>query len=230
VARSKSSRRWLDEHFNDTFVKRAQREGMRSRAAYKLSELLGRDLKLKPGMVVVDLGAAPGGWSQVVARTLGGRGRIIALDLLPMEPIAGVEVMQGDFTDEAVLSELNLRLSGRPVDLVLSDMAPNWSGMAAVDIPRAMGLAEAARDFALQHLGRHGGLVLKLFQGEGFDRFLRELKAAFARVVLRKPEASRSRSREIYALATDFLGRVTDPVRPEPAVGPARAETTRAAE
>lgn len=224
MARSKSSRRWLDEHFNDAFVKRAHREGMRSRAAYKLSELLGRELKLKPGMVVVDLGAAPGGWSQVAARALGRRGRIIALDLLPMEPIAGVEVLQGDFTDAAILAELNRRLSGQPVDLVLSDMAPNWSGMAAVDIPRAMALAEAARDFALQHLGRHGSLVLKLFQGEGFDRFLRELRRMFARVVLRKPEASRSRSREIYALATDFLGTVDDPVPPEPAA------TTRAPE
>ena len=201
---SGSSQRWLREHFKDPYVQRAQREGMRSRAAFKLEELLARDRLLRPDMVVVDLGAAPGGWSQVVADALKGRGRLIALDILPMAPLDGVEVIEGDFTDSQVLEQLLQTLDGQRVDLVLSDIAPNMSGVAAVDQSRSMYLAELALDFARGQLTRNGALMIKLFQGEGFDDYLRELRSAFAKVVLRKPKASRGRSREIYALATGF--------------------------
>ncbi|MCB1588429.1 MAG: 23S rRNA (uridine(2552)-2'-O)-methyltransferase RlmE [Xanthomonadales bacterium] len=201
---SGSSQRWLREHFKDPYVQRAQREGMRSRAAFKLEELLARDRLLRPDMVVVDLGAAPGGWSQVVADALKGRGRLIALDILPMAPLDGVEVIEGDFTDSQVLEQLLQTLDGQRVDLVLSDIAPNMSGVAAVDQSRSMYLAELALDFARGQLTRNGALLIKLFQGEGFDDYLRELRSAFAKVVLRKPKASRGRSREIYALATGF--------------------------
>ena len=197
-----SSQRWLREHFSDPYVQRAQREGMRSRSAFKLEELLEKDRLLRPGMLVVDLGAAPGGWSQVAAAALKGRGRVIALDILPMEALAGGEILQGDFTEESVLQRLQASLGGESVDLVLSDIAPNISGVAAVDQARSMYLAELVLDFARAHLVRKGDLLIKLFQGEGFDDFLRELRAAFAKVILRKPKASRGRSREIYALAT----------------------------
>lgn len=197
-----SSQRWLREHFSDPYVQRAQREGMRSRSAFKLEELLEKDHLLKPGMVVVDLGGAPGGWSQVAAAALKGRGRVIALDILPMEPLAGVEILQGDFTEEAVLQQLEACLGTQAVDLVLSDIAPNISGVAAVDQARSMYLAELVLAFAQAHLVRKGNLLIKLFQGEGFDDFLRQLRAAFGKVILRKPKASRGRSREIYALAT----------------------------
>jgi 23S rRNA (uridine2552-2'-O)-methyltransferase len=204
MGRSKSSSRWLHEHFADPFVKQAHAEGMRSRAAYKLEELLERDLVLRPGMLVIDLGAAPGGWSQVVVEWLKGRGRLIALDILPMAALAGAEFLQGDFTDDAVLAELERVLGDARVDLVLSDMAPNISGVATVDQARSMYLAELALEFAKAHLRSGGSYLVKLFQGEGFDPYLKLLKAAFDTVHLRKPKASRGRSRELYALATGF--------------------------
>ena len=206
MARSKSSSAWLREHFADPFVKKAQSEGMRSRAAYKLEELLARDRLLRPGMVVVDLGAAPGGWSQVARRMLGKLdqdkpGAVIALDILAMPPIAGVDFIHGDFREDEALARLDALLAGRPVDLVLSDMAPNMSGMDTVDQPRAMHLAELAREFADSHLNPQGAFLTKLFMGEGFDGFVQDLKRRYTRVVMRKPEASRRRSNEVYALA-----------------------------
>lgn len=201
MPRSKSSHAWLREHFADPFVKKAQAEGMRSRAAYKLEELLAKDRLLKPGMVVVDLGAAPGGWSQVVRRMLGNSGAVVALDILPMPPIAGVDFICGDFREPEPLAQLEALLAGRAVDLVLSDMAPNFSGMDTVDQPRALHLAELARDFATAHLKPDGAFVTKLFMGEGFDGYVRELRQRYRKVVIRKPEASRKRSPEVYALA-----------------------------
>jgi len=202
MARSKSSQRWLKEHFADPFVKKAQAEGLRSRAAYKLEELIERDRLLKPGMVVVDLGAAPGGWSQVVRRQLGDRGRVLALDILDMPAIAGVDFIHGDFREPEALSRLEALLEGAPVDLVLSDMAPNMTGVDTVDQARAMYLSELARDFADAHLKRGGNFLIKLFMGEGFDAYLKDLKTRYAKVITRKPAASRSRSNEVYALAT----------------------------
>ena len=203
--RSKSSQRWLKEHFSDPYVKKAQAEGMRSRAAYKLEELVARDRLLKPGMVVVDLGAAPGGWSQWVRQALGDSGRVIALDILEMPPLAGVDFLHGDFRDDAVLSSLEASLGGQPVDLVLSDMAPNKSGMDAVDQPRMMHLAELAMDFADRHLRPGGAFLIKLFHGAGFDDYVRELRRRYGKVAIRKPAASRKRSPEVYALAQDKL-------------------------
>ncbi|HVJ37173.1 MAG TPA: 23S rRNA (uridine(2552)-2'-O)-methyltransferase RlmE [Stenotrophomonas sp.] len=200
ATRSKSSQRWLKEHFSDPFVKKAQTEGMRSRAAYKLEELLARDRLLRPDMVVVDLGAAPGGWSQQVRKQMGDRGRVLALDILEMPPLAGVEFLHGDFREQAVLSEFESMLGGKPVDLVLSDMAPNKSGMDAVDQPRMMHLAELAMDFADHHLKTGGAFLIKLFQGVGFDEYVRELRRRYDKVSIRKPEASRKRSPEVYAL------------------------------
>ena len=206
MARSKSSARWLKEHFSDPYVKRAQAEGWRSRAVFKLEELLERDRLLQPGMTVVDLGAAPGGWSQMVRerlRTHGAdRGRVIALDILPMQGIAGVEVIEGDFREEDVLARLENLVGGAAVDLVLSDMAPNISGVESVDQARAMHLAELAREFAGRHLKAGGAFLTKLFQGRGFDDYLRGLRADYDKVSIRKPKASRSRSAEVYALAT----------------------------
>jgi 23S rRNA (uridine2552-2'-O)-methyltransferase len=202
MARSRSSTRWLQEHFADPFVKKAQAEGMRSRAAYKLEELLARDRLLKPGMVVVDLGAAPGGWSQVVRRELGDRGRVVALDILDMPAIAGVEFIHGDFREDGPLSQLEALLDGAAVDLVLSDLAPNMSGVDTVDQARAMYLAELARDFADRHLKPGGAFLIKLFQGEGFDAYVKDLRSRYERLVIRKPAASRRRSNEVYALAT----------------------------
>ena len=202
MARSKSSSRWLQEHFSDPYVKRAQAEGWRSRAVFKLEEMIERDHLLKPGMVVVDLGAAPGGWSQVVNERLRGSGRIVALDILPMQGIAGVDFIEGDFREESVLRQLEAKLSGATVDLVLSDMAPNMSGVAVVDQARMMHLAELALDFARQWLKPGGAFLIKLFQGAGFDEYVRNLRADFERVSIRKPKASRARSAEVYALAT----------------------------
>ena len=206
ATRSKSSQRWLKEHHSDPFVKKARAEGLRSRAAYKLEELVERDRLLKPGMVVVDLGAAPGGWSQWIRQELGDHdgpnaGRIIALDILEMPPLAGVEFLHGDFREDAVLSQLESSLGGKPVDLVLSDMAPNKSGVDAVDMPRAMYLSELAMDFADRHLRVDGTFLIKLFQGVGFDEYVRELRRRYAKVSIRKPAASRKRSPEVYALA-----------------------------
>lgn len=201
ATRSKSSQRWLKEHFADPFVKKAQAAGLRSRAAYKLEELVERDKLLKPGMVVVDLGAAPGGWSQWVRQAMGDSGRVIALDILDMPSLAGVEFLHGDFREDDVLSALEAMLNGRTVDLVLSDMAPNMSGVDAVDQPRGMHLAELAMEFADRHLRPEGSFLIKLFQGVGFDDYVRDLRKRYARVVIRKPAASRKRSPEVYALA-----------------------------
>lgn len=204
MKKSKSSRRWLDRHFSDEFVKQAQREGYRSRAVFKLLEIQERDRILKPGQVVVDLGSAPGGWSQLARKLVGPDGKVIALDLLVMEPLPGVAFIQGDFREETVLNRLRELLDGRPVDLVISDMAPNVTGMAAVDQPRAIYLCELALDFAREVLKPGGGMVVKVFQGEGFDHYLRELRTAFAKVVTRKPKASRPSSREVYLVAGNF--------------------------
>ena len=202
MRRSKSSQRWLKEHFSDPFVKKAQAEGLRSRAAYKLEELLERDRLLKPGMTIVDLGAAPGGWSQLARKQMGDTGRVIALDILDMPPIAGVEFLHGDFREAESLSKLEAMLAGERVDLVLSDMAPNMSGVAVADQIRAMHLADLALEFADHHLKRGGAFLIKLFMGTGFDDYVRQLRARFERVAIRKPEASRKRSAEVYALAT----------------------------
>lgn len=191
----------MKEHFDDEFVKRAQREGYRSRAVFKLEEIQRKDHILKPGMSVVDLGAAPGGWSQYALGLVGRKGRVVAMDILPMEPLPGVEFVQGDFREEPVLEVLLNRLNGREIDLVMSDIAPNITGVDAVDQPRAMYLAELAVDFADRVLRPGGDLLVKLFQGEGFDPLLRDLRARYDKVVMRKPRASRPRSREVYALA-----------------------------
>ncbi|TNF35034.1 MAG: 23S rRNA (uridine(2552)-2'-O)-methyltransferase RlmE [Gammaproteobacteria bacterium] len=204
MARSKSSKAWLKEHFDDEFVKLSQQEGYRSRAVYKLKEIDDKDKLVRPGMTIIDLGAAPGGWSQYVARKLKGQCRIIALDILPMEPMDHVEFIQGDFLEETVLQQLLATLGDDRPDLVISDMAPNMSGMQAVDIPRAMYMAELALDLAQRVLKPGGSFLVKVFQGEGFDAYLKTLRESFERVVMRKPKASRSRSREVYALATGF--------------------------
>ncbi len=211
MVRSKSSSRWLREHFDDPYVKRAQAEGLRSRAAYKLDELIERDRLLKPGMTVVDLGAAPGGWSQVVRQRLGDSGRLLALDILPMQGIAGVEFIEGDFREAEVLARLEVLLDGARADLVLSDMAPNMTGVASVDQARVMHLAELTADFCRGWLRPGGALLIKLFQGAGFDDYVRDLRRDFARVTMRKPKASRARSREVYALATGFRGGLRPP-------------------
>ncbi|HLA75471.1 MAG TPA: 23S rRNA (uridine(2552)-2'-O)-methyltransferase RlmE [Gammaproteobacteria bacterium] len=204
MSRTKSSSRWLKEHFDDPYVKRAQQEGYRARAVYKLLEINDQDHILRPGMSVVDLGAAPGGWSQVAARIVGEKGRVIALDILPMEPINRVEVLQGDFTEQAVLDSLLNTLAGAKVDLVMSDMAPNISGMRSVDQPRAMYLAELALDLARKVLAPGGDLLIKVFQGGGFDELYKELRLSFKQVIVRKPKASRPRTREVYLLARGF--------------------------
>lgn len=206
MARSKSSQRWLKEHFSDPFVKRAQAEGWRSRAVFKLEELLEKDRLVRPGMVVVDLGAAPGGWSQYVRQAMGDSGRVVALDILDMPAIAGVEFIHGDFREDDAVSTLNATLGPDRADLVLSDMAPNMTGLAAVDRPRGMHLAELARDFAAAWLKPGGDFLVKLFHGPGFDDYVRDLRRDYRRVALRKPKASRGRSPEVYAVATDFRG------------------------
>jgi 23S rRNA (uridine2552-2'-O)-methyltransferase len=200
MAKSKSSRRWLAEHFDDQYVKQAQQQGLRSRAAFKLMELDEKYGLLRQGMRVVDLGAAPGSWTQVVQKALGSSGQVIALDILPMEPLPGVRFIQGDFTESEPLALLEEMLQGHHVDLVLSDMAPNMSGMGAVDQPRAMYLAELALDFAGNWLKPGGGFLVKVFHGEGFDDFVRSARALFEKVQVRKPSASRPRSREVYVL------------------------------
>ena len=201
ATRSKSSQRWLQEHVSDPFVKKAKKEGARSRAIYKLEELIDRDRLLKPGMTVVDLGSAPGSWSQLVRARLGDTGRVVAIDILPMAPMAGVEFLQGDFREDEVLAQFETMVGDKPVDLVLSDMAPNKSGMDAVDMPRALYLSELAMDFADRHLRTGGTFLIKLFQGVGFDDYVRELRKRYDKVAIRKPEASRKRSPEVYALA-----------------------------
>ncbi|RZV49976.1 MAG: 23S rRNA (uridine(2552)-2'-O)-methyltransferase RlmE [Pseudomonadales bacterium] len=202
--RSKTSGRWLQEHFDDHYVKEAQRQGLRSRAAFKLLEINERDKLLKKGMTVVDLGAAPGGWSQVAAKIVGETGLLLATDILAMDNLPGVTFLQGDFTAEAVLAELLLQLGGKRADLVISDMAPNMSGMKGVDQPRAMLLAELALDLARQVLKPKGDFLCKVFQGEGFDQYLADCRGSFERVISRKPAASRPRSREVYLLGKGF--------------------------
>jgi len=206
LARSKTSDRWLKEHFDDVWVKKSREDGYRSRASYKLIELDKKDRIFRPGQVVVDLGAAPGGWSQVAAEQVGDQGRVIASDILEMSPIAGVEFVQGDFTEQSVLEELLELLGSRRADVVISDMAPNMSGMAAVDIPTAMGLVELALDMARQVLRPGGVFAAKVFQGEGFESLLAEMRKSFTTVVSRKPDSSRARSREIYQVCKGFKG------------------------
>lgn len=201
MARSKSSKRWLSEHFSDLYVKQAWEKGYRSRAAFKLLEIQERDKILRPGMVVVDLGAAPGGWAQCAVGLIGEAGKIIAIDLLDMEAIPRVHFIQGDFAEPQVQEAITTWLQGRSVDLVISDLAPNMSGVASVDQPRAMRLSKLAQEFALEHLVQGGDFLLKAFQGVGYDEFLRELRQGFSKVVIRKPKASRNRSQEVYLLA-----------------------------
>lgn len=201
MARSKSSHRWLREHFDDEYVKKAQREGYRSRAVYKLDEIQQKDRLIRPGMAIVDLGSAPGGWSQYASGLLGHKGKVVAMDILPMDPLPEVTFLQGDFREDDVLDKLLQALEGKEVDLVMSDMAPNISGMDAVDQPRTMYLTELAVDFAERVVRPGGGLLIKVFQGEGFDELLRGLRSHYNKVVIRKPKASRPRSREVYALA-----------------------------
>jgi 23S rRNA (uridine2552-2'-O)-methyltransferase len=205
VKRSKTTKQWLRQHVSDEFVQRARREGYRSRAAFKLLEISERDRLLKTGQVVVDLGAAPGSWAQVALARAGPRGRVIALDLLPIEPLPGVVIVQGDFREQAVVDALDKALGGRPVDLVLCDMSPNISGIAASDQARAMHLAELALEFSRAHLKHGGAFLVKVFQGAGFEDFLRALRACFQRVVTRKPRASRGSSSELYLLGTGFF-------------------------
>lgn len=206
MARSKSSARWLREHFSDEYVRRAQEEGYRSRAVYKLAEIQEKDRVLRSGMTVVDLGAAPGGWSQLAASLVGPRGAVIALDVLPIEPLAGVNFIQGDFREIAVLERLLNVLDGRTVDLVMSDIAPNTTGIKAVDQPRGMYLAELALDFSRQCLRPGGDFLVKIFEGEGVDLFLKTLRGVFTKVLSRKPNASRARSAERYVLARNYRG------------------------
>jgi 23S rRNA (uridine2552-2'-O)-methyltransferase len=204
VARSSGSRRWLDEHFNDPYVREAQRRGLRSRAAFKLEEIDQRDQLLKPRQCVVDLGAAPGGWSEYAAHRVGASGCVIAVDRLEMTPPPGVTFVHDDFDTDAGLAAVDTALAGRSVDLVLSDMAPNFAGQKAIDQPAAMRLAELALDFCDDRLKPEGGLLVKTFQGQGFDELLQAMRQAFRRVQSRKPPASRGRSREVYLLARGF--------------------------
>jgi 23S rRNA (uridine2552-2'-O)-methyltransferase len=201
MPRSKSSHRWLKEHFDDPFVKRAQQEGYRSRAVYKLQEIQAKDRLLRPGMTVVDLGAAPGGWTQYAADLVGRNGRVVATDILPMDPNPGVTILQGDFRESGVLEQLLAILGESGADLVMSDMAPNMSGVDAVDQPRAMYLAELAADLARTVLKPGGDFLVKLFQGAEFDDYVRVLRGEYDKVSIRKPKASRPRSREVYAVA-----------------------------
>jgi len=201
VKKNKTTKAWITEHVNDAYVQRARTEGWRSRAAFKLTEIDDKDKLLKPGMTVVDLGSAPGSWSQVAARRVAPGGRLIALDLLPMEPVPGVEFIQGDFHDDAVLQALSAALAGRWVDLVLADMAPNMSGIGMVDQARVMVLAELTLDFCSLHLKPGGDMLVKVFQGDGFMELRRALQQQFHTLQMRKPAASRNRSAEIYLLA-----------------------------
>ncbi|MEJ2533343.1 MAG: 23S rRNA (uridine(2552)-2'-O)-methyltransferase RlmE [Halioglobus sp.] len=201
-----SSKAWLREHREDPYVQQAQREGYRSRACYKLIELQEKDRLIRPGMTVIDLGSAPGGWSQVAAEQVGRRGTVIASDILPMDSVAGVVFIQGDFTEEEILRRILDAVGDVPVDLVMSDMAPNLSGMNAVDQPRSIYLVELALDLAKRVLAPGGCFVAKIFQGEGFDELIREARGLFRQVSTRKPQASRPRSREVYMVAKDFRG------------------------
>lgn len=200
--RSASSNRWMHEHFSDKYVIQAQKKGLRSRAWFKLDEIQSTDKLFKPGMTVVDLGAAPGGWSQYVVTQIGNSGRVIACDILPMDPIVGVDFLQGDFRDDLVLKALTERVGEDKVQVVMSDMAPNMSGTPSVDIPRSMYLVELALEMAKDVLAPGGSFLVKVFQGEGFDEYLTQIRSLFTKVKIRKPDASRARSREVYIVAT----------------------------
>ncbi len=202
--RTASSTRWLKEHFEDQYVQKAQKLGLRSRAVFKIEEIQQRDRLIRSGMTVVDLGAAPGGWSQYAVEQVGDKGRVIACDLLPMDPIAGVDFLQGDFRDEAVLAALLERVGDSKVDVVMSDMAPNMSGTLAVDQPRSMYLVELALDMCRQVLAAEGSFVVKVFQGVGSEEYLKAVRGMFKTVRVRKPDSSRARSREVYIVATGF--------------------------
>lgn len=200
--RSASSSRWLQKHFSDKYVQQAQKKGLRSRAWFKLDEIQQSDKLFRPGMTVVDLGAAPGGWSQYVAMQIGGKGRVIACDMLQMDPMVGVDFLQGDFRDPLVLQAFLERVGEQKVQVVLSDMAPNMSGIPAVDVPKSMYLVELALDMCRDVLAPGGSFLVKVFQGEDFDEYLREIRSLFTKVKIRKPDASRARSREVYFVAT----------------------------
>lgn len=208
MKKSHSSKQWLRRHVNDPYVQRSRKEGYRSRSAFKLTEIVDKDKLLRPGQVVVDLGAAPGGWSQVAAKRVGNTGRVVAIDLLAMEPVPGVDFVQGDFTKGTGLKAIASLLGDGKADVVLSDMAPNMSGIPVSDQARSMELAERARDFALLHLQEAEGVFLvKVFQGAGYDEYLKSLRAAFRKVVVRKPDASRDESAEQYLLARGLKAR-----------------------
>lgn len=206
MARSKSSGRWLDEHVNDPYVKQAQKDGYRSRASYKLLELNEKDKLIRPGMLIMDLGSAPGGWSQVAGRLAGDKGRVLATDILPMDSLENVDFIQGDFTEESVFNQILDLLGERRPDLVISDMAPNISGVDAADQAASMYLVELALDMARQVLKPKGNFVAKVFQGEGFDEYVKAVRMSFQTVVVRKPAASRPRSREVYLVGKGFKG------------------------
>lgn len=206
MGRSKSSSDWLREHFKDQYVIKSQQDGYRSRAAYKLLQIQEKDKIIKQGMTVVDLGASPGGWSQVVRQFVGGKGKVIALDVLPMVQLAQVEFILGDFQEKAVLNELLAVVNNEPIDLVISDMAPNITGVKAVDQPKSIYLLELTMDLANQVLAPGGALLMKVFQGEGFQPLLAELRKNYQKVITRKPDASRARSAEVYLLAKGFKG------------------------
>ena len=200
MAKSKN-RDWIKQHLNDPYVKQAQKDGYRSRASYKLLEIIDKERMIRPGMTVVDLGSAPGGWSQVASRMVGHEGRVHALDILPMDPVAGVDFILGDFTEQEIFDQLLKLIGNRPVDLVISDMAPNLTGSKAVDQPTSIYLVELAVDLACKVMKPEGVFIAKLFHGEGFDEFVRHVRTLFDRVSMRKPDASRSKSREVYMVA-----------------------------
>ncbi|WP_091827604.1 23S rRNA (uridine(2552)-2'-O)-methyltransferase RlmE [Marinobacterium iners] len=206
MARSKSSARWLDEHVNDPFVKQAQKDGYRSRASYKLLAINEKDKLIRPGMLVIDLGSAPGGWSQVASKLVGTGGKVIASDILPMDSLPDVEFIQGDFTEDSVFEQILHAINDNPVDVVISDMAPNLSGIATADQAASIYLIELALDMAQQVLKPKGSFIAKAFQGEGYEAFVKEVRNHFDTVVIRKPEASRSRSREVYVVGKGFRG------------------------
>lgn len=206
MKRSKSSSRWLKEHVNDPYVKQAQKDGYRSRAAYKLLELIEKDKLIRPGMLIMDLGSAPGGWSQVAGRLVGDKGRVLASDILPMDSLENVDFIQGDFTDDKVFQQLLDKLDGRQPDLIISDIAPNISGVAASDQASSMYLVELVLDMVRRVLKPGGNFAVKVFQGEGSDAYLKDVRSSFEKVVVRKPDASRARSSEVYFVAKGFKG------------------------
>jgi len=206
MARTKSSGNWLREHVNDPYVKQAQKDGYRSRASYKLIQLNDKDHLIRPGMLLVDLGSAPGSWSQVAGRLVGDKGRVVATDILPMDPLKNVDFIQGDFTEEAVLNQILALLESRKPDLILCDIAPNITGVDVADQASSMYLVELALDMARQVLKPKGDFVAKVFQGAGSDAYLKELRSSFEKVLIRKPAASRARSREVYVVAKGFKG------------------------